>query len=301
MNKPDKGLIINLILFLSLLSCQNSERSKDNPDNNILFDTITVAERYHLDENIANPHCDIAVELIYPMEGEDADIKRLQEFFLRSMFGSSSGEVSPEIAVKSYVENYVKNYIRDAEVYNLRDNDININMLNGLISPTDMSDSLHLNENQFYTYFENLSNRIVYNKRGVLSFQVKLSSNKGGASSHFVSYTNYAINLNSCQLLTENEIFKDGWDRALQNLIISSLLKNNRVKNLTALEDLGYFGVGEIVPNSNFLINDKGITYTFNKGEYSAYQLEAPEIFIPFEEIRSLIRESSIVSKLANL
>ena len=28
------------------------------------------------------------------------------------------------------------------------------------------------------------------------------------------------------------------------------------------------------------LLTDKGITYTYNKGEYSAYQLDAPEVFI---------------------
>ena len=116
-----------------------------------------------------------------------------------------------------------------------------------------------------------------------------------------MSYSNYVWNLENGNQLTENDIFVSGYDSVLHNLLIASLIEQNKVESLDELEDLGFFGVGEIVPNNNFLINDKGITYTFNKGEYSAYQLNAPEVFIPFNDIRQLIRENSIVSKLANL
>ncbi len=74
------------------------------------------------------------------------------------------------------------------------------------------------------------------------------------------------INLNTGQQVTENEIFNAGYDIALQSLIIASLLDKNNVKTVEELEDLGYFGVLEIVPNKNFLLNDKGIIYTYNKG-----------------------------------
>lgn len=55
------------------------------------------------------------------------------------------------------------------------------------------------------------------------------------------------------------------------------------------------------MPNNNFLLTDKGITYTFNKGEYSAYQLQVPQVFIPYGAIRSLLRENTIVSMLSQL
>ena len=71
------------------------------------------------------------------------------------------------------------------------------------------------------------------------------------------------------------------------------------MKSVEELEDLGFFGVQEIVPNRNFLLTEKGITYTYNKGEYSAYQLDAPEVFIPYSAIRSLLRENTPAAKLA--
>ena len=101
--------------------------------------------------------------------------------------------------------------------------------------------------------------------------------------------------------VTENELFNAGYDTALRNILIASLLEQNGVKSIEELEELGFFGVREILPNKNFLLNDKGIVYTFNKGEYSAYQLDAQEIMIPYGSIRSLLRENSVASKLADL
>ena len=62
---------------------------------------------------------------------------------------------------------------------------------------------------------------------------------------------------------------------------------------------MGYFGIDEIMPNRNFLIDESGITYIFNKGEYSAYLLDAPEVFIPFDDLRMLLKENTLVTKLA--
>ena len=112
---------------------------------------------------------------------------------------------------------------------------------------------------------------------------------------------NYVLNLSTSELMTEGDIFSAGYDMALRPVIQNALLEANGVKTIKELEDLGFFGIDEIVPNRNFLITDKGITYTFNKGEYSAYQLQVPEVFIPYSAIRSLLRDNSIASKLSRL
>ena len=109
------------------------------------------------------------------------------------------------------------------------------------------------------------------------------------------------IDVNSGQQVLENELFRAGYDQALQNLIIASLLEENSVKSVDELEDLGFFGIREIIPNKNFLLTDQGIIYTYNKGEYSAYQLDAPEVFIPYTAIRSLLRDYTPAAKLADL
>ena len=300
MKRKNRISVSSLVLLASLLliSCDNSGRSMFKARNNVEFDTIRVASRNHLEGDTANPYCDIRIDFIYPVSSHKTSVDTLQQFFVRSMFGTSYDTLRPDAAVEAYKKSYIDNYSYDARTY--RESVSEMQVLNAMIPEIDISDSEHASEDIFYSYFENLSDSIVYNQYDILSFQVKQSNNKGGATS-YTSFRNYVFNLKRGNKVTENEIFNAGYDTALQGLIVASLLEQNSVKTVDELEDLGFFGIQEIVPNKNFLLNREGIIYTFNKGEYSAYQLEAPEVFIPYKAIRSLLRENSIVSKLADL
>lgn len=296
-----RKLVFSLLLFAIaiMLSCSNSGSSRFRAANDIGFDTISVNKRQHLDGDSTRPYCDITVDFIYPVRSSKANLDTLQHFFVRSMFGPSFDHLEPSAAVDAYVNNYIENYSHDANTYSETVSDME--ELNALIPGIDMEDGEHAMDNLFYSYFESLSDSITYNQYGILSFQIKQSNSKGEASTYYISYSNYVINLNTGNQITENDIFNAGYDKALQSLIITSLLEQNGVKSVDELEDLGFFGINEIVPNINFLLNDKGIIYTYNKGEYSAYQLTAPQVFIPYSAIRSLLRENTIVSKLADL
>ena len=87
----------------------------------------------------------------------------------------------------------------------------------------------------------------------------------------------------------------------LRKLIQTALLESNNVQTIEELEDMGYFGMEEITPNNNFLITGKGVTYTFNAGEYSAFPLGKQEILLPYNLIRHLLREDSPISKISKL
>lgn len=193
----------------------------------------------------------------------------------------------------------MKNYETDAKIF---DEDL-IDLENHPNLIPQSMDEIHeeeLQSNGFYSYHETLTNKVHFNQSNLLSFQVNQSNNKGG-SAVYGSYNNYVINLKTADLLSENDIFTPGYDVALQQLFANNLLQQNGVKSISDLEDLGYFGIQEIMPNRNFLIDNEGITYTFNKGEYSAYPLSAPVIFIPFNDLKMLLKKNTIVSKLAGL
>lgn len=288
------------VALLFFISCnqQQGGRSMKGEENNIEFDTVSLVDRHYLDGDTANPYCNISIEFVHPVRSGKINLDIMQQFFIRNTFGMSYDTLAPSDAVRTYVRNYIDNYTADAGTY--RESASEIKELNSMISGMDASDSEHYMEDFFYSYYEELSDSIVYNQHGILSFQVKQSNNKGGAAS-YDSYRNYVLNLNTGKQVTENDIFNAGYDTALQRIIIASLLDHAQVKSVEELEDLGFFGIQEIVPNHNFLLNDKGIIYTYNKGEYSAYQLDAPEVFIPYEAILSLLRENSVASQLAEL
>lgn len=296
-----RKLIFSLLLLAIMLmvSCGNSGSSKIKAENEISFDTISINKRQHLDNDSTRPFCDISVNFVYPVKSAKTNLDTLQRFFVSNMFGPSFEDLKPLAAVEAYISNYIDNYSHDAYTYSESVSDME--ELNALIPGIDVDDSEHEIDKLFYSYYESLSDSITFNQHGILSFQIKQSNSKGESASYYVSYSNHVINLNTGDQITEYDIFNAGYDKALQGLIITSLLEQNGVKTIDELEDLGFFGINEIVPNKNFLLNDKGIIYTYNKGEYSAYQLTAPQVFIPYNVIRSLLRENTIVSKLADL
>lgn len=280
-----RSFLLFFALFPNLFfSCVQMGKKAFHANNELRFDTIAVSERYHLENDTISPFCDITVRFIYPLSGQGERSDSLIRFFISNMFGVSYENIAPADAVMAYLKHYNESYRFDAQTY--REN---------------VSDHPETEQppGAFYSYHEHLSDTIVYNQNGLLSFQVKRSNYKEGAPA-YDSYRNYVLDLRTCRRITENDIFQAGYDTALQNLFVLSLLEQNQVKTMYELEDLGFFGLDEMMPNNNFLLDEKGFTYIFNRGEYSAYPLDAPKVFIPYSAIRSLLKDNSIVAQVAS-
>ena len=299
MRKNRIKIVIITWVSIIAISCNNDNKSTFTKENLVQFDTLIVNKKHHLRNDSANPSCELNVQLVFPIESGKSDLKKLQQLFIHETLGQIFENLTPYEAVDQYVENFIKNYEADARIFD--EEMIELENHPTLIPQT--KDEEHENElqsNIFYTYYESLSIKIHFNQSNLLSFQVNQSNNKGEAAT-YSSFNNFVINLITGSLVTENDIFVPGYDVALQQLFANSLMQQNEVKSISDLEDLGYFGIQEIMPNRNFLINNEGITYTFNKGEYSAYPLSAPEVFIPFNELKMLLKPNTVVSKIAGL
>ena len=294
-NKPLLAIVTLLLMFV--VSCNTGTRSMFSKDNQVEFDTLIVEKTYYLLNDTAKPFCDLNMHFVYPITSSKCELSVLQQIFIFNTLGQNYDVLTPEEATDRYTQNFIKNYETDAQIF---DNELKEleNHPNLIPQNLDLNHEDELQSDKFYSYHETLSNKVHFNQNNLLSFQVYRSNNKGGSAT-YSAYNNYVINLRTGSLITENDIFTPGYDVALQQLFEQSLMQQNGVKTVSDLEDLGYFGIEEIVPNRNFLIDDTGITYIFNKGEYSAYLLDAPQIFLSFEELRMLLKKNTVVSKLA--
>lgn len=301
MKKNTVKIVLVALVCIIAVGCNNNRQDNSliAKENQVKFDTLIVEKRHFLNNDTTNPSCNLDVQFVYPIESSRIDLKRLQQLFVRSTLGRMYEDKAPEEALEEYVSNFVRNYEADALVFHTELTELENHPT---LIPQNL-DEVHENElqsNDFYTYYESLSNAVHFNQSNLLSFQVNQSNNKGGAAT-YNSYSNFVINLKDNSIISENDIFVPGYDVAMQQLFANSLMQQNNVSNISDLEDLGYFGIEEIRPNRNFLIDDKGVTYTFNKGEYSAYPLSAPKVFISFSDLRMLLKENTLVSKLAGL
>lgn len=293
-----KTLIVVIVITLGLTSCNEIQKSTVKTENGIDFDTLKIEKQHFLDNIENNPSCNLNLNLIYPVSSERFELDSIIKIFTAAFFGSDFEHLALEDAVKNYTDIYIENYKTDAEIYQTNKPQED---LNNYFDDIYHSDNEHAGlPDIFYSYYESISNKIAFNQHGVLSFQIIQENNKGGRVS-FESVKNYSINLESGKLINEEDVFSAGYDEALRPVIQNLLMADNDVKNVQELEDLGYFGIDEVIPNKNFLITDKGIVYTFNKGEYSAYQLPATEILIPYNSVRSLLRNESFIKKISNV
>jgi hypothetical protein len=77
--------------------------------------------------------------------------------------------------------------------------------------------------------------------------------------------------------------------------------KFRRLFNIPANKDLinagFFFNKGIFRLNDNYSFSNYGITFKFNPYEVAAYVYGAPEITIPYSEIKNLIKPVSILGK----
>ncbi|MDN5306313.1 MAG: hypothetical protein PWQ53_972 [Bacteroidota bacterium] len=283
-----------------IFSACNTKKSNIPQDNDVVFDTLYLSQQMFLDNDPSKSSCNLEIRLVYPVASKKMNIDTLTNLWTSCIFGQSNTEISLQQAAKSYIDTYFQRYRQDAE--NFRENRFDKDPLSALTDSSYFTSEEEADEprREFYSYYETLTDTVTYNQNDLISLQVRRVSNKGGSES-YETFRNFVIDLKTGNILSEKDIFIEGYEPQLRRIIINKLLKQNGVNDISELEQLGYFGVNEIVPNRNFLIDAKGITFIFNKGEYSAYLISAPVIFIPYEEIRHLLRENTTVWKLAEI
>jgi Protein of unknown function (DUF3298)/Deacetylase PdaC len=275
-----KSILALILLGLFVSSCNTG--TKKVTDNDIKFDSIQVDKTYHLLDNPDNPNCNLQLSFTFPAKYSDNEIlKKIQQQFVYSYFGETYENLSPQEAVANYTEDYLKNY-KDLEPE--------------FKAELEKKDERPVGA--WFSYYEMSSDKIEYNQNDILSYTIKFENYTGGAhGSH--SYNNHVINLKNGNVLTEEDIFVENYQDQLAQMIIDKITKQHKVENPKDLENIGFFSVEEIFPNGNFLVDGKGITYTFNEYEIAAYVVGATNVFLPYEEIQVLLKKDSPISQLA--
>jgi hypothetical protein len=264
------------VLFTALwaVSCQ----TKTAVESDMRIDSVVVEKTEHLLGNVNNPDCNLRLTLIYPADYANRDVlKAVQQMFIRTCLGDGYADLSPAEAAERYAEHYLKDY-RELE----KD------------FAADKREAEEKGEDapSWYSYDEEITNEIPYNKNGIFSYAVHRESYSGGAhgSSHT---TGVVMDLARGVPLMEEDIFKDDYRPELTTLLINKIALNNHLEDIKELENIGFFSIDEIAPNGNFSVNDEGITYYFNEYEIAAYVVGMIPVTLTYDEVKRLLRKDS--------
>ena len=273
-------LVVLFLISVFVSGCNIG--TKKTTDNDVTFDSISVDKTYHLLENPENPNCNLQINFTYPAKYDNTDmLKKVQEQFVYSYFGDGYENLSPEEATAKYTEDYLNNYKDLEDEYK-----------------AEVAKADETPVGAWFSYFEMSSDDIAYNKNDILSYTVNFENYTGGAHGAH-SFTNHVIDMKTGNLIKEDDIFIEGFQEDLAQILIDRIAKQNTVENPKELENIGFFSIDEIFPNGNFLIDDNGITYTFNEYEIAAYVVGATNVHLPYEEIQYLLKKESPIAHLA--
>lgn len=268
-------------LLLGLIATGCDMGTKKAAENDIRFDSITVEKIYHLLDNPDNPNCDLEIKFVYPQAyADEAILEKLRKQFVVSYFGEDYEDLSPEEATRRYTDDYLSAY-KDLE------EDYKDDLANADKRPV----------GAWYSYYEMSSNTIAFNQADIISYTVSFENYTGGAHGAH-AYNNHVLNLRTGRPITEEEIFVEDYQDSLARILVDRIARQNNLTDIKELEDIGFFNVDEIYPNGNFLVDEEGITYSFNEYEIAAYVVGVTNVRLPYQDIRHLLKDESPIAHL---
>lgn len=274
-----RHITFTLLAVCILLSA--CKEDKANFSNDILFDTIHVVKAHNVNNDSTQPSFNFSMDFVYPIKMADTTVlssiqKKFNEIYLEDKAYRND---SAQVAINRYLDQSIKSFEEEVKTY----------MTNVHSEEEDAA--------PYLSYYDKFLGHVLFNKNNILSFQVERNINKGKIS--FSSLRNYVFNLKTGELIHEEDIFLPTFASEMSPLILDKILKMNNATSVKDLTNAGFLQeVEEIIPNNNFYVTDEGITYIFNKGEYTALVLDAVQVSFKFEEIKFLLKENSPISSL---
>lgn len=148
-------------------------------------------------------------------------------------------------------------------------------------------------ENSFYTY-------VVFNSNNIVVLEKVDFRYEGGAHPN-TYYAFYNYSLKTAKTISLDDIFKSGFKAKLDETGEKLFKEKYNIKSGEDLEKAGYFLRNhKFHLNDNFAIFEKGLLFKFNPYEIAAYVFGAPDVFIPYRDLKDLLKKNSVISALIN-
>ncbi|MDR3180902.1 MAG: DUF3298 and DUF4163 domain-containing protein [Prevotellaceae bacterium] len=265
----------NYLLVLTTLVVTACQTRNTIEKNEITYATINEEKSYSLLNSPDNPKYELKLSFTYPETCKDEKIlEKIRCLFLSSFFDNTYENYTPEEAVAQYIENKQHDYkaLEDEFRKEMKNPD-----KGSLIR---------------FFYHEMISNEVTFDENRLISFSVNTENYTGGAHpAHTLS--NYVIDLRRGTFITESELFVDDFKNKMAQILVKRLAAQNELDDPKQLEQTGFFDIGKIAPNGNFLIDGSGVTYSFNEYEIAAYAVGTIHVHVPYDEIKNLLRKGN--------
>ncbi len=151
-----------------------------------------------------------------------------------------------------------------------------------------------IERSQTFEYDDSL--QVIRQDSSLVTIQDNSYSYYGGAHGMdviaFVNWDSRAKNV-----LKLNDIFKPGYEQQLTKIAEIIFRRNEKLSQTASLADDYFFKDDKFALNTNFLITPLGIKFLYNEYEIKGYSAGPTELFIPYLQIKSLLRPNTVITQ----
>jgi hypothetical protein len=147
-----------------------------------------------------------------------------------------------------------------------------------------------------WTHYNEVS--VVFNAQNILSLQFRSEISESGEKPlEVIYYENF--DLRTGQSIKLEDLFVKDYKQRLTSTAEEVFRRHYGFNDAQRMKGFSFKnGVFEL--NDNFTVNKKGISFRYNPYEIAAYSMGSPQIFIPFEQIKSIVKWDGILKELIN-
>ena len=253
------------IIAAALLLCACGER-----EETITFETVTAEKIAALSNDSIPPTCSVTIRLEQATANSGRPGEIVNSTVASRLF--NRGDDGLQEAAQAFADDYTANYIKNLK----------------LLYNQDKSDTTKL---VWYYYHYIINSRTQAGSKGTLVYLTDINYREGGA--HAV---NQQIIMNfeekTGRLLSLNDIFVDGYEPQLKNLLLKALKEKTGLSTNQALHSQGYLRSTEIYVPENFILSDNTITFVYNPDEIAPYSLGSIELTIGMPALEILFKST---------
>lgn len=272
------SLLFGAFVGASLTACSGSGQQQSSADSTqgdccdsifpVQWDSIHIKTTYY-DQQAARSGSSVNVDILYHYPTNDTT---LLTTISKAFFGDAYATMSPKAAIEQYLREVRSEYLFGADSLGFSAKEL-----------ADMKSEL------------SLSNRITYSDDHIITIQKDLYTYSAGAAHGLHGVGNYSLDRKSKDVISEGDLFIDGYGPELNKVLQRALIKSLGRKTAQEVEKEDGIYVADLSSNDNFRLDAKGMTYTYNPYEIAPYAMGVIEFFIPYEEVRHLLRPQSII------
>jgi len=239
------------------------------PNGSMPFNVYYLKSNKKLDAKLStSPSTEIELTLLFPdkymVPGVADSVKKI---IAKSFFGPGFTVGDPNKMMDNFKKENWDNYIQQNEEWH--------------------------KQGVSFSWEQMQSMAVTFNSNSLLCLEYLKYAFTGGA--HGMTNLSYDIvYLETGELLTYSNIFKENTDDSLSVLLTKQLRKDYQVPDNVELSQAGFF-VDSIYPNRNIYVNGNGIGFLFNSYEIAPYSNGATNVFLEFRQIKDLIRQGTPV------